>query len=165
MKRLLRIPRLPLVALSVLLVMLATACGFQTGGNGATPTVSGTKVGVSPGGGLMWESDADLAHDLDNAAATGAKWIRLDVNWTGVQPTGPATFQWSYVDRAVGAIRARGMNVLMTLDYTPAWARQASCASSMYCPPANPATYAAFAGAAAARYAPVGVHSYEIWNE
>lgn len=165
MKTLLRRPRLPVAALSLLLVVLATACGFTTGSSGATGTVSADKVGFSPGGMLVWEGDASLGHDLDDAAATGAKWMRLDVNWSAVQQYGPSDWQWAFVDHAVNAIRGRGMSVLMVLDYTPAWARQSACSTSKYCPPANPGAYGAFAGAAAARYGPMGVHAYEIWNE
>jgi hypothetical protein len=144
---------------------MATGCGYTAGSGNGSGALSGAKVGFSPGGGLVWESDADLARDLDNAASTGAKWIRLDVNWTGVQSGGPDQWRWNYVDRAVNAVQARGMQVLMTLDYTPDWARRPSCSSSPKCPPADPNTYATFARAAAARYGPVGVHAYEVWNE
>lgn len=164
-KSLHRIAKVPFVVLALALTLLATGCGLELG-SGSAPSglAGGNKVGFSPGGGLVWESDADMARDLDNAASTGAKWIRLDVNWTGVEST-RGQFRWTYVDRAVNAIQVRGMNVLMTLDYTPTWARESSCASSMFCPPADPNTYANFAAAAAARYGPSGVHAYEIWNE
>jgi hypothetical protein len=124
----------------------------------------GDRTGFSPGGAFVWLSDGDLARDLDNAASTGGKWIRLDVNWTGVEST-RGVFRWNYVDRAVDAIQARGMRVVMTLDYTPIWARRADCSTSMFCPPADPQTFANFANATAARYGPRGVHVYEIWNE
>jgi hypothetical protein len=47
-------------------------------------------------------------------------------------------------------------------DYTPAWAR--SGPTDKY-PPKNPVDYATFVGKLAARYAPMGVHAWEIWNE
>ena len=37
--------------------------------------------------------------------------------------------------------------------------------SDVLCAPADPGPFAQFAGAAAARYAPLGVHDWEIWNE
>jgi hypothetical protein len=163
--RTLRRPRTPFIVLGLLVALVATGCGLTTGSGGSPGPLSATRVGFSPGGGLVWESDADLARDLDNAASTGAKLIRVDVNWTGVQPNGPSQFRWSYVDRAVNAVQARGMHVLMTLDYTPLWARRPSCSSSMFCPPADPNAYANFARAAAGRYGPQGVHAYEVWNE
>jgi hypothetical protein len=154
----------PYGALVLVLALTATGCGLL-GNSGSGPgPVPGAMMGFSPGGGLVWESDADLSRDLDNAASTGAKWIRVDVNWTGVESS-PGQFRWGYVDRAVNAVQSRGMHALMTLDYTPTWARTPSCSSSMFCPPADPNTYATFAGAAATRYGPQGVHAYEIWNE
>jgi hypothetical protein len=156
--------RVSFVALALVLAVMATGCGFSAGTGGSAGAVTGEKIGFSPGGGLVWASDADQSRDLDNAASTGAKWIRLDVNWTGVESI-RGVFRWNYVDRAVNAIHARGMHVLMTLDYTPTWARKSSCQTSMFCPPADVNTYANFAGQAAARYGPVGVHAYEVWNE
>jgi hypothetical protein len=40
-----------------------------------------------------------------------------------------------------------------------------ACAAEEACEPENPQTYADFAGLAARRYAPLGVHDWEIWNE
>jgi hypothetical protein len=164
MKILFRIPRIAFVALALVLALAATGCGIGTDSSAGPAPLSGAKVGFSPGGGLVWASDTDQSRDLDLAAFTGGKWIRLDVNWTGVEST-RGVFRWNYVDRAVDAIQGRGMNVLMTLDYTPTWARKGSCQSSMFCPPADPNTFANFARKAAERYGPRGVHAYEIWNE
>ena len=49
-------------------------------------------------------------------------------------------------------------------SYTPPWARQTGCTSDK-CHPAEPKAFAAFAAAAATRYAPSGIHTWEIWNE
>jgi arabinogalactan endo-1,4-beta-galactosidase len=56
------------------------------------------------------------------------------------------------------------MNVLVIIDYTPGWARASGC-NSPQCPPANPNDYATFAATVVNRYAPKGVHAYEVWNE
>ena len=48
------------------------------------------------------------------------------------------------------------------LGYTPSWARSGG---TNYYPPKNPADFANFARTAARRYAPMGVHTWEIWNE
>ncbi len=114
---------------------------------------------------MVWENDAALARDLDAARSTGAKWVRVEVNWNAIQSGGPNWWRWDYLDRMVSQLNARGMKILGTLTYTPGWARRSSCAGSMYCPPANPADYANFARNAAARYARFGVHDWEIWNE
>jgi hypothetical protein len=60
------------------------------------------------------------------------------------------------------------MKVLFIINFTPKWARPADCQASEMCAPATAETiaaYGAFAGAAAEHYAPLGIHSYEIWNE
>jgi cellulase (glycosyl hydrolase family 5) len=158
-----RSTRILLGALSTVLVVAAFGCGPVT--SNPTPAVTPDRAGFSSGGGILWESDSDLAHDLDAVASTGAKWLRLDFDWKSIQSQGPTYWRWDYQDRVVNAARARGLQVLAVPTYSPPWARQASCSSSMYCPPANPASYATFVHALAARYAPLGVHAYEIWNE
>ena len=50
------------------------------------------------------------------------------------------------------------------IAWTPAWARPAGAVSGK-CAPADPAQFAAFAAAAVRRYAPQGIHTWEIWNE
>jgi hypothetical protein len=139
----------------------------------ATATSTGipaTKVGFSTSGLMLWESDAQLRADLDAIVATGAKWVRVSFDWNSVQPYGASigTAVWTHQDRIVNAARSRGLQVLALAAYTPPWAREAKAACPMqtqYCPPERPSDYAAFVGAAAARYAPLGVHHWEIWNE
>jgi hypothetical protein len=111
----------------------------------------------------LWESTSDLAADFDAIKATGATWVRFDFDWSAVQPNGPTTWNWAPIDRGVAAANARGLKVLATLAYTPAWARPGGTDNKT--PPTNPNDYATFANAAAARYAPQGVHAWEIWNE
>jgi aryl-phospho-beta-D-glucosidase BglC (GH1 family) len=112
----------------------------------------------------LWESDGELARDFDNIAYTGAKWVRLDVDWKSVESS-PGQWNWRFTDRVVDSARARGINVLLVPTYSPAWARRSVCSNSMYCPPADPAWFANFVRATVSRYSPVGVRHYEIWNE
>lgn len=57
------------------------------------------------------------------------------------------------------------MTAIGIIDYTPSWARSPRCPSSDKCQPSDAALYAKFAATAAARYAPMGLHTWEIWNE
>jgi len=107
---------------------------------------------------------AQLNATFDDAVALGVGWIRSDFDWSAIEPTS-GTFKWSAYDRVVAAANAHHLTVLAVLTGTPVWARPASCQSSEFCAPANPASFAVFAGAAAARYATLGVHDWEIWNE
>jgi hypothetical protein len=112
----------------------------------------------------LWESDAELARDLDHVAFSGAKWIRIDADWKSIEQN-PGGWNWRYTDRVVDGARARGLKIVLVPTYTPTWARESQCAGSMYCPPADPNRYANFVFATVARYSPVGVMHYEIWNE
>ncbi len=133
------------------------------------------RAGLSAGPGILWESDADQAADLDAIAASGAKWINLDIDWNHIQYDGPTTWSWNAAtDRVVLNARARGLNIIGTAAYTPPWARTSDCPpGELHCLPANPADYGRFVGAAAARYgsqSPIArlrgtVNVWQIWNE
>ncbi|MFC8449250.1 cellulase family glycosylhydrolase [Kitasatospora sp. NPDC057223] len=123
-------------------------------------------IGIAYGDTLTWKSDKDLAIGLDDAANSGAKWVRVDLSWKNIQPENSKHYEWQRFDRVVKAARDRKLEVLPTIAYTPAWARKAGCqGDDASCPPADPALFAAFAEDAAQRYAPMGVHTWEIWNE
>ncbi|MEU6340553.1 cellulase family glycosylhydrolase [Streptomyces sp. NPDC046977] len=141
------------------------------GGRTPTPSASHTssvrdvRMGVSYGDTLTWKSDADLARGLNDAVAIGAKWVRMDLSWNNIQPDSPYGYEWQRFDRVAKAARARGLNVLPVIAYTPKWARVSGCTSSQNCAPADPDIFAAFAKMVAERYAPMGIHTWEVWNE
>jgi polysaccharide biosynthesis protein PslG len=120
--------------------------------------------GMSFGDTLPGLSPAALTQALDDAVALHATWIRIDFDWGDIQPSSPDRYRWAGIDKVVAAALARNLSILPILAYTPAWARPAGC-SSAKCAPADPATFAAFAGTAARRFAPLGVHTWELWNE
>ncbi len=93
---------------------------------------------------------------------SGAKWLRLDFPWSVVERN-KGTFDWSAIDRVVTAASNHGLEILALPAYTPAWARPTGTTDKTA--PTDPAAFAAFVGAAAARYALRGVHSWEVWNE
>ena len=62
----------------------------------------------------MWESDADLRRDLDEMVAVGAQWVRLDFNWSAIEPA-KGSFSWSNTDRVLDAVTARGLKVVAIL--------------------------------------------------
>lgn len=97
--------------------------------------------------------------------ALGITWIRYDFEWDQIQQKGKTTFDWAVTDKVVKAVLAHNMKLLPVVAYSPTWARSSACAGDYMCAPQNPADYAAFAAAAAARYAPQGIHQWEIWNE
>lgn len=121
--------------------------------------------GIAYGDTLTWKADGDLNRGLDDAVALGATWIRVDLSWNDIQPDSAAEYIWHRFDRVAEAARSHRLNVLATIAYTPAWARIAGCTAGPTCAPADPAAFTTFAAKAGARYAPMGVHTWEIWNE
>jgi len=144
--------------------------GSSTGSATLSPTsTSGgphpLSFGIAYGGALLNQSAKQLGRSLDDAVALGVKWVRTDLPWDLVQPSGPRQYDWSSVDRVVNAAAARGLKVLPILNNPPYWARSSACKTQADCAPAGDSAYASFAAAAATRYAPKGVHAWEIWNE
>jgi polysaccharide biosynthesis protein PslG len=121
------------------------------------------RFGFAAGGNLHTFTTGELEKYLDGARAAHAGWIRFDVNWNVIQYRGPTSYNWEPFDRVVRAVTSRGMRVLAGVLFTPPWAR-APGTSSRY-PPSELADYARFVTAVVERYAPMGVHAYEIWNE
>ncbi|WP_198035145.1 cellulase family glycosylhydrolase [Streptacidiphilus rugosus] len=166
-----------------LVALLVTATATVAGVRAASPPKSGTPhttwaapqappptagrlaFGVSYGDTLLFDNDHNLAQGLDDAVALGVRWIRLDLSWEDIQPDTPTGYQWNRFDRVVNAARARGLNLLPTIAYTPSWARSSGCRAGQSCPPANPETFADFAAQAVERYSPKGITTWEIWNE
>jgi hypothetical protein len=144
----------------------ASATGSPSSGHTATPRAAERfHIGIAYGDTLPWKSDQDLGEALDDAVDVGAGWIRVDLSWNDIQPDHPDRYEWQRFDRVVEAARQRGLNVLPVIGYTPGWDRDSSCHGGQSCAPLDAALFAAFASDAVKRYAPMGVHTWEIWNE
>lgn len=109
----------------------------------------------------------DLNTYLDDYKALGVQWIRFDFPWAWIQPTNTATYTWAPYDAVVNAANARGIKVLGVIFEPPQWAINPTCTRAEYyqCPPRSNAEYATFAAKVVTHYAPMGVHTWEIWNE
>ena len=111
----------------------------------------------------MMDADAaTVSREFDLMSAMKVSWVRADFDWSGIE-TQRGQFNWTYPDRVVQEASARRMNVVALVAYTPDWARPPGTTS--HAPPVLVSDYANFAYAAAARYAPLGVRTWEIWNE
>ncbi len=123
------------------------------------------RVGPAQLGMCINIADADpatVSREFDLMAAMKVTWIRADFDWSGIESQ-RGQFNWSYPDRLVQEASARRMKVVAIIAYTPDWARPPGTTS--HTPPDRVSDYANFANAAAARYAPLGVQTWEIWNE
>jgi len=120
--------------------------------------------GVAVGQTLSGLSKAALEAELDDLVSVGVGWVRVDIDWSEIQPIDGEHFNWSNIDRIVAATTARDMKVVATLGYTPRWARLEGCYSSK-CAPGDFTDFARFVEAAVKRYSEKGIGYWEIWNE
>lgn len=141
------------------------------GGAGAVK-FGNQQIGVSIGSGYQYYFSA-LSTAQQNAQiaamqAAGISWVRMDVDWNAVQPTAGGAFDWSYPLLTIRPMLAAGMNVLPILLWSPLWARAVgnnpAVPGDPY-PTISPSAFAAFCGAAAAQFGPLGVSAFELWNE
>lgn len=154
------------VRLLGLAVALAVAIGL-------VPVLAGTSAAITPPPAFgaqfhgMWSSydDAQRVRYLDQLAASGATWVRLDVSWAMLQPTSRDSYdlRWGvpFIDRVLGLITDRGLKPLVTLWMTPGWANGGAGDKVL---PTDPQDYARAAQWAAQRWSGV-VPAWEIWNE
>jgi hypothetical protein len=131
----------------------------------ATVASPGASFGIAAGGGLQLLDEQTRQARLDRMTGLGVGWVRFDISWSEVQAGGPSSWDWSNYDRLVSAARARDLQMLVVLAYTPTWARTSSCASSAGCVPNDTQQFADFAKAAVERYRSAGVRHWEVWNE
>lgn len=139
---------------------LAFACLLIAG---CTPLL-GPRTGFSGPGELITMRDADQLRELDLMVTAGARWVRLEINWRLIQPTGASSWSWERTDRMVRRARERGLEVLGLLVDTPDWAAVDGC-REQFCAPKDPDQFAGFARRAVERYRPLGVRHWEVWNE
>ncbi len=121
-----------------------------------------TLFGMAAGGGIQDESKQDMSSDVSAFREVGARWLRIDINWSSIQAGGPSSFAWGPTDRVVREARRCGVHVLGGIYYTPEWARPAGTPPT-WAP--DPAAYGRFASEAASHYRRLGVSTFEIWNE
>jgi len=110
---------------------------------------------------LWFLSPDDVNRQLDLMVATGVHSARIMMPWAGIQPA-PDAYDWGQADLIVGAANARGIAVVGLLNSTPGWATGGGPAISS--PPADPSTFASFAGTVAGHFAG-RIAAYEVWNE
>ncbi len=104
-----------------------------------------------------------LHAQLDRMQSIGVTWVRQMVRWDALAPEAH-TIDWGAWDVIADAFRARpSLQLVAVLVNSPAWARLPA-ANSASGPPADPADFANFAAAFAARYGDV-INIYQIWDE
>lgn len=110
-----------------------------------------------------WGSQTDL---LDDAAASGADTVRVNLAWPDVEPQ-RGEYDWSRYDELNQQFRRWGLRPIWVLANAPCWAHSGGdgCETVPAHPPAASHTrdYARFAALVAERYP--DARGIEIWNE
>jgi O-antigen ligase len=109
-----------------------------------------------------YEDSASLRCALDQARELGLGVVRQRIAWGQIEPE-PGRYDWTFCDRILPEVEAAGLSLIAVIETSPAWARAAWEQDNPWAPPADPAQYARFAGAFAARYG-VSVLAYQIWD-
>jgi hypothetical protein len=137
----------------------------------AAPPRAGAATGVKYG----LTDDAWLQHGpgtlesrIERLDTLGVRVVRFTLHWNEIAPGKPGTaadpedaaYDWTAADPVLAGLRAHGIEVVLQLVGTPAWANGGKPAN--YAPAAG-ATFAGFAAAAAHRYP--WVRKWLIWNE
>jgi len=120
-----------------------------------------TPKGVSLGGLFPTRPPAEQEIEVALLAEAGATWLRVDFNWSAIEPTA-TTQDYTLPDRLVNLANKHGLTLLPALMSTPAWARPAGTDWRTF--PTDPAKYGAFCARIANRYKADITH-YELWNE
>src|SRR5437763_4646321 len=154
--------------------------------------VTGQLVGVTFGGPVLTAA-VNLHRQLDAAVANGVESLRVQINWSQLQPYASASavpagarsqFQdaggipprFAPLDPIIAGAAARGLSLLPVVEYTPSWAALRPGAGAS--PPREPAAYGRFLTALLGRYGPIGsfwashrslprlpIRMWQMWNE
>ena len=129
------------------------------------PTRQPASVGVNYH--AMWSdlSDAGRATMLDRYAAAGVEWVRIDVSWDSLQPSGPTSYDLNggvaKLQKRLDEVAARGMKSMVMLYWAPPWSSGTTAKNGV---PRNADEYGTAAAWMAQHYAGK-LQAIEIWNE
>jgi hypothetical protein len=107
--------------------------------------------------GINTHIPSDAALDLVQEAGIG--WVRYDFNWFQIEPE-KDRYDWSTTDRVIASAEARGLEVFVTLAYSPDWASGGDATA----PPIDPADWYDFVFDVVSRYRGRVSH-WGLWNE
>ncbi len=101
------------------------------------------------------------SRDFGYISELGAKWVRVDFNWSDIEHAGKGSFSWEAHDAAVEEAVSSGRRVFGTIAYTPRWARAGGGHNE---PPLNSSDWSDFVYECVRRYRGRVSH-WGMWNE
>lgn len=126
------------------------------------PQLDGGRMGIQ----LYWNLDIDTWYImLQRAKAMNVSWVKMQADWSFLQPNNPDEFEQSF-RLFVGHVQQAknmGFNVLVSVAKAPNWARNIDQTDSG--PPDDPQALANFLRFMINQVKPENIDAYEIWNE
>ncbi len=127
----------------------------------AATTMAGA-IGVNLEAGEL--ADPSLADTLRSLEGAGVRWVRFFIPWNEVEPA-RGQYDWQRFDPVFALLREHpGLQPLIVLNGSPAWARRAGDAENPLAPPQERADFGAYVAAVAKRYGSQ-VRYYQVWHE
>jgi len=146
--------------LAVLVLVVSVGWVARPAEAAAAPVFSSADFGFSEGGGRT--DTAAFLDAMDEFVGDRKPIIRLDLNWWGVEGCKGCPLQWDQLDAVVDAAAARGIRVLLILNYAPPWANGHPGDTTWF--PTDDADWSRIVAATVARYTGK-IQAYEVWNE
>ncbi len=109
---------------------------------------------------FLWWRPEVASRDVQIIRDAGFGWVKVNFGWREIEPV-KGQFDWSRTDHIVEMANAEGLDLLVRIDYQPAWAGGGYPVSG---PPDNPQDLADFLTALAGRYKG-RIRAYQVWNE
>ncbi|HEY6960497.1 MAG TPA: hypothetical protein VI408_01270 [Gaiellaceae bacterium] len=155
---------MPLVRIVCALAAAAAACALVAAPAGAAP---GIRYGLTDDAWLT-SGPGTLDQRVAKLQSLGVGLVRYTIRWDTVAPTKPANaadpsdeaYDWTSAAAVLNGLHAHGIDVMVQLYGTPAWANGGKPANYV---PSSSATFGAFAHAAAAEFP--WVRKWLVWNE
>src|SRR5688572_5615121 len=108
---------------------------------------SNLRVGITDEAWLEFGS-GDIAARADRLRSLGVEISRVTLDWRAIQPS-RETYEWTRTDALLGALRGAGIQPVVAIWGTPAWANGGGGPNVA---PRSGAAFASFARAAAQQY-------------
>ena len=124
----------------------------------AASASSNLRVGITDDAWLEFGS-GDIAARADRLRSLGVEISRVTLDWRAIQPN-RETYEWTRTDALLGALRGAGIQPVVAIWGTPAWANGGGGPNVA---PRSGAAFASFARAAAQQYP--WVKRWVVWNE
>src|ERR671914_396980 len=106
----------------ILVAVLVSACAFVAAGAGAgdAKAASGVQFGIQDDAWLEF-GPGRLADRVAKIDRLGLDVVRVTLNWYRAEPRA-GRYSWARSDRLLRALRARGLQPVVTIWGTPGWA-------------------------------------------